>query len=288
MAIFGYARVSSLNQNDDRQMIAMSELGISQERVFTDKQSGKDFERPAWKSLLRKLKPGDLLYVKSIDRLGRNYDDILAQWRILTQERCVDIVVIDMPVLDTRRGKDLLGTLIADIVLNLLSFVAQNERESIRQRRAEGIAAAKARGVRFGRPIIKPPEDFGVLVKLWERGKLPLQKLLEQTDLKIATFYRRLRELRAAGKRNAAIKKPPDDIDIPSERNHPEEIAEIPQAAATDIVGMNQFENSHVLQVFPEMPGGEKKKSRYQKVPLKFRYSCKAARVRQAAFCGGG
>ena len=156
MAIFGYARVSSLNQNDDRQMIAMSELGISQERVFTDKQSGKDFERPAWKSLLKKLKPGDLLYVKSIDRLGRNYDDILAQWRILTQERCVDIVVIDMPVLDTRREKDLLGTLIADIVLNLLSFVAQNERESIRQRQAEGIAAAKARGVRFGRPINPP------------------------------------------------------------------------------------------------------------------------------------
>ena len=232
MTTFGYARVSSLSQNDDRQMIAMSELGIPAECVFTDKQSGKDFERPAWKSLLKKLKPGDLLYVKSIDRLGRNYDDILAQWRILTQERCVDIVVIDMPVLDTRRGKDLLGTLIADIVLNLLSFVAQNERESIRQRQTEGIAAAKARGVRFGRPIKKPPEDFGVLVKLRERGKLPLPKLLDQTDLKIATFYRRLRELRARGKRNATIKKSSDDIDIPSERYQPEEVAEMPQPAA--------------------------------------------------------
>jgi len=287
MAIFGYARVSGADQNEDRQKIAMCELGIPPERVFTDKQSGKDFERPSWKSLLKNLKPGDLLYVKSIDRLGRNYDDILAQWRILTQERYVDIVVIDMPVLDTRRGKDLLGTLIADIVLNLLSFVAQNERETIRQRQAEGIAAAKTRGVRFGRPIIKPPADFSFLVKLWERGKLPLHKLLEQTGLKIATFYRRLRELRAAGKRNATIKKPTGDIDIPAERNHPKEVVEMPQASATAAVEIGQFENSRVLQAFTEMPGGEKRKSRYQKVPLKFRHSGKATRARQAAFCRG-
>jgi len=198
MITFGYARVSGADQNDDRQMIAMSEQGVPPDRVFTDKQSGKDFERPAYKSLLKKLKPGDLLYIKSIDRLGRNYDEIQNQWRILTKERRVDIAVIDMPLLDTRQGKDLLGTLIADLVLTLLSFVAQNERETIHQRQAEGIAAAKVRGVRFGRPIKKSPEHFEILVKLWERGRLTLPKLLEQTDMKTATFYRRLRELRAA------------------------------------------------------------------------------------------
>jgi len=201
MATLGYVRVSDACQNDDRQMIAMSEQGVPTEYVFADKQSGKDFDRPAYKSLLEKLKPGDLLYIKSIDRLGRNYDEIQNQWRILTKERCVDIAVIDMPLLDTRRGKDLLGTLIADLVLNLLSFVAQNERENIRLRQAEGIAAAKARGVRFGRPIKKSPENFGALLKRWERGNLPLPALLEQTDLKIATFYNRLREFRSARKR---------------------------------------------------------------------------------------
>ena len=198
MATYGYARVSGIDQNDDRQMIAMNEQGITPEYVFADKQSGKDFERPAFKKLLKRLKPGDLLFIKSIDRLGRNYAEILNFWRILTKERYVDIVVIDMPLLDTRQGKDLLGTLIADLVLNLLSFVAQNERESIRQRQAEGIAAAKARGVRFGRPIREPPEDFGILVKQWKHGKLSLSALLERSDLKTATFYRRLREFHGA------------------------------------------------------------------------------------------
>jgi DNA invertase Pin-like site-specific DNA recombinase len=198
MATFGYVRVSSADQNEDRQVIAMNEHGIPQERVFTDKQSGRDFERPAYKSLLKSLKSGDLLYIKSIDRLGRNYDEIQNQWRILTKERRVDITVIDMPLLDTRRGKDLLGTLIADIVLNLLSFVAQSERENIRQRQAEGITAAKTRGIRFGRPVKKPKEDFSIWVRQWERGKLPLSMLLEQTGMKKATFYRRLREFRAA------------------------------------------------------------------------------------------
>ena len=197
MAAFGYVRVSGIDQNDDRQMIAMSEHGVPSECVFADKMSGKDFERPAYKSLLENLKPGDLLYIKSIDRLGRNYHEIQNQWRILTKERCVDIAVIDMPLLDTRQGKDLLGTLIADLVLTLLSFVAQNERENIRQRQAEGIAAAKARGVRFGRPIKKSPKDFGFLVRQWECGNLRLPALLGQTGMKIATFYRRLRELRA-------------------------------------------------------------------------------------------
>ena len=198
MATWGYVRVSDIHQNDDRQMIAMSEHGIPPERVFVDKQSGKDFDRPAFKSLLKKLKPGDVLYIKAIDRLGRNYAEILNYWRILTKERCVDIVVIDMALLDTRQGKDLLGTLIADLVLALLSFCSQNERENTRQRQAEGIAAAKARGVRFGRPTKNPPDDFGILVKQWKRGKLTLSSLLEQTDLKTATFYRRLREFHSA------------------------------------------------------------------------------------------
>ena len=161
-----------------------------------DKQSGKDFNRSAYQALVKKMKQGDLLYIKSIDRLGRNYDEIQNQWRILTKERGVDIAVIDMPLLDTRNGKDLMGTFLADIVLQILSFVAQNERETIRKRQAEGIAAAKIRGVRFGRPIIKPPVNFGGLVKQWERGKLPIAEVLARTGLKEATFYRRLREWR--------------------------------------------------------------------------------------------
>ena len=196
MATYGYIRVSTAEQNEDRQTIAMAELKISPSLIYTDKVSGKDFERPAYKSLTKKLKPGDIVYIKSIDRLGRNYDEIQNQWRILTKERGVDIAVIDMPLLDTRNGKDLMGTFLADIVLQILSFVAQNERETTRKRQAEGIAAAKIRGVRFGRPIIKPPENFVILVKQWERGKLPIMEVLAQTGLKEATFYRRLREYR--------------------------------------------------------------------------------------------
>ena len=196
MIIYGYVRVSSADQNEDRQMLAMDGLKIPAKQIFTDKISGKDFKRPAYLSLVRKLKPGDLLYIKSIDRLGRNYDEIQNQWRILTKERGVDIAVIDMPLLDTRNGKDLMGTFIADIVLQILSFVAQNERETIRKRQAEGIAAAKARGVRFGRPVKKPPGNFGRLVKLWERDELSFWDALAQSGLSEATFYRRLREMR--------------------------------------------------------------------------------------------
>ena len=165
MATYGYIRVSTAEQNEDRQTIAMKEQKISAERIYTDKISGKDFERPAFKELSKKLTTGDLLYIKSIDRLGRNYDEIQNQWRILTKERGVDIAVIDMPLLNTRNGKDLMGTFIADIVLQILSLVAQSERETTRKRQAEGIAAAKIMGVRFGRPIIKPPDNFAVLVK---------------------------------------------------------------------------------------------------------------------------
>ncbi|MDR2088896.1 MAG: recombinase family protein [Clostridiales Family XIII bacterium] len=198
MATYGYVRVSSADQNEDRQTIAMNELAIPPSQIFTDRQSGKDFERLNWQRLVGVLKPGDLLYVKSIDRLGRNYDEIQNQWRALTKERGVDIAVIDMPLLDTRLNKDLMGTFIADLVLQILSFVAHTERDGIRKRQAEGIAAARARGVRFGRPGKKPPENFAETVKRWERGKLPIEAVLEQTGLKEATFYRRLRELRLA------------------------------------------------------------------------------------------
>ena len=207
MKAYGYIRVSSIDQNVDRQIIAMTEIGIPAERIYTDKLSGKDFDRPAYKSLVKRLRHGDLLYIKSIDRLGRNYDEIQNQWRILTKERGVDIAVIDMPLLDTRNGKDLMGTFIADIVLQILSFVAHSERDNIKKRQAEGIAAAKARGVRFGRPIKKPPEDFADLVKQWERGKLPIVELLTRAKLKEATFYRRLREHRLTRNKKEAIRK---------------------------------------------------------------------------------
>jgi len=196
LGIYGYVRVSSIDQSENRQLDAMNGLNIQPADLFIDKQSGKDFNRPSYKALVKKLKAGDLLYVKRIDRLGRNYEEIQNQWRILTKDKGVDIVVIDMPLLDTCRGKDLMGTFLADIVLQILSFVSQSERENGRKRQTEGIAAAKARGVVFGRPIKKPPENFNDLVKQWERGKLPLAEVLKETGIKEATFYRRLREIR--------------------------------------------------------------------------------------------
>lgn len=199
--IYGYVRVSSTDQNEDRQMIALSEVGVPQKNIFMDKMSGKDFERPQYQKLLKKLKPGDLLYVLSIDRLGRNYEEIQKQWRIITKEKNVDICVIDMPLLDTRQGKDLMGTFIADLVLQILSFVAQSERENIKKRQAEGIAAAKAKGVRFGRPEKDIPENFDSLIKQWELKKLPLSEVLKQCNMSEATFYRRLREYRLVHKK---------------------------------------------------------------------------------------
>ena len=204
MATYGYIRVSAVDQNENRQLDAMqglNDLNIPDSNIYIDKQSGKDFERPRYKALVKRLRQGDLLYIKSIDRLGRNYEEIQNQWRILTKERGVDIAVIDMPLLDTRNGKDLMGTFLADIVLQVLSFVAQNERETIRKRQMEGIASAKARGVRFGRPVKKPPDNFAKLVKDWEHGILSFSEILEQTGLKESSFYRRLRELRASTKK---------------------------------------------------------------------------------------
>ena len=195
-ANYGYVRVSSCDQNEDRQLIALRKLEIPEKNIFMDKQSGKDFDRPQYKRMVRKLKKDDLLYIKSIDRLGRNYGEILEQWQILTKKKDVDMVVLDMPLLDTRRGKDLMGTFLSDIVLQVLSFVAENERSNIRQRQAEGIAAAKARGVRFGRPGIETPECFVWTVRAWERKEITIQEAIRRCGMSEATFYRRLREYR--------------------------------------------------------------------------------------------
>ena len=186
--IYGYIRVSSRDQNEDRQLLAIQQLSIAQENIFIDKQSGKDFQRPQYKKLVRKLKKDDVLYIKSIDRLGRNYAEILEQWRILTKSKGIDIVVLDMPLLDTRRGKDLMGTFLSDIVLQVLSFVAENERTNIRQRQSEGIAAAKARGVRFGRPPKPLPEDFHLLYQQWKNGKISGTAAAKLCGMPLSTF----------------------------------------------------------------------------------------------------
>ena len=186
--LYGYIRVSTREQNEDRQILALKELAIPEKNLFMDKQSGKDFKRPQYRKMVRKLKKDDLLYIKSIDRLGRNYSEILEQWRILTKEKGIDIVVLDMPLLDTRRGKDLMGTFLSDIVLQVLSFVAENERTNIRQRQAEGIAAAKARGVRFGRPPKSLPENFHHLYQQWKNGKITGSAAAKQCGMPLSTF----------------------------------------------------------------------------------------------------
>lgn len=192
--VYGYIRVSSRDQNEDRQMIALRELSVPEKNVFMDKQSGKDFERPSYRRMVRRMKKDDLLYIKSIDRLGRNYEEILEQWRILTKEKGIDIVVLDMPLLDTRRGKDLMGTFLSDIVLQVLSFVAENERINIRQRQAEGIAAAKARGVKFGRPAIPYPDNFREIHRDWRKKKITLRQAAEACGMTVGTFYGKARK----------------------------------------------------------------------------------------------
>ena len=186
--LYGYIRVSTRDQNEDRQLIALRELKIPEKNIFMDKQSGKDFNRPQYKRLVRKLKKDDLLYIKSIDRLGRNYAEILEQWRLLTQTKGADIVVLDMPLLDTRRGKDLMGTFLSDIVLQVLSFVAENERTNIRQRQAEGIAAAKAKGIRFGR-VPKPlPDNFHTVYQRWKNGEITGTAAAKECGMPLSTF----------------------------------------------------------------------------------------------------
>ena len=191
IADYGYIRVSTREQNEGRQLIALRELDIPEKNIYMDKQSGKDFERPQYKRLVRRMKKDDLLYIKSIDRLGRNYGEILEQWRILTKEKGIDIVVLDMPLLDTRRGKDLMGTFLSDIVLQVLSFVAENERTNIRQRQAEGIAAAKARGVRFGRPPRSLPENFHSAYQRWKAKKITGTAAAKECGMALSTFLYR-------------------------------------------------------------------------------------------------
>lgn len=198
--IYGYVRVSSIDQNEERQLVELSNRNVLSRNIYIDKQSGKSFERPQYKKLVKKLKHGDLLYILSIDRLGRNYLEIQEQWRMLTKEKGIDICVIDMPLLDTRNGKDLMGTFIADLVLQILSFVAQNERENIRKRQTQGIAVAKAKGIKFGRPEIVLPDNFGRLIYEWENKKLPIEEVLKECGMSKATFYRRLKEYRIMSK----------------------------------------------------------------------------------------
>lgn len=187
--------MSDICQNENRQIDAVLKLNIPQSHIFVDKISGKDFNRPAWKKLVKKLKQGDLLYVTSLDRVGRNYEEIQKWWHVLTKEKGVDIVVIDMPLLDTRKGRDLLGTLIADLVLSLLSYVAHSERDNIKKRQEEGIVAAKNRGVRFGRPVKDLPDGFMDLVEKWKGGEIRTKEILEITGLAATTFYRKLKEV---------------------------------------------------------------------------------------------
>lgn len=194
--IYGYARVSTKEQNEDRQVLALCEMKVPEENIFVDKQSGKDFDRPMYKKMLKKLKNEDLLYIKGIDRLGRNYAEILEEWRILTKERKVDIVVLEMPLLDTRWGKDLLGTFLSDIVLQVLSFVADNERKNIKQRQKEGIEAAKLRGVQFGRPKKPMPENFNQICIRWMAKEISSEEAARLCGITKATFYRRAGEIK--------------------------------------------------------------------------------------------
>lgn len=195
--IYGYVRISSRDQNEERQLIAMEEFGVKKSRIYTDKQSGKDFDRPQYKRLIKKLKPDDLLVIKSIDRLGRNYSEILEQWRIITRYRQAGIVVLDMPLLDTRQGRDLTGTLISDIVLQLLSYVAQTERENIRLRQAEGIAAAKARGVHLGRPRIQIPETFIEVKMRYMKREITSREAAKTLGVSVPTFIRWIQGIHA-------------------------------------------------------------------------------------------
>ena len=195
--VYGYVRVSSADQNEERQRIAMAQEGLKEKDIFMDKQSGKDFERPAYLKLLKKLKEGDLLLIESIDRLGRNYEEIIEQWRHITKLIKADIRVLDMPLLDTTISKDLLGTFIADLVLQVLSFAAENERKNIRQRQREGIDAALARGVRFGRPGIPDSEAMLEAVRLYRQNKIPLNQALDMSGIGRTTFYKKLKEFSA-------------------------------------------------------------------------------------------
>ena len=195
MRIFGYIRVSAKDQNEDRQLRAIQDTGVKKKNIYIDKQSGKDFERPMYKKMVRRLRKGDLIYIKSIDRLGRNYNEILEQWQYLTHTLDIDLVVLDMPLLDTRRGKDLMGSFLSDIVLQVLSFAAENERTNIRTRQREGIEAARARGVRFGRPPLPLPENFEQICQDWRNGRITSTRAADLCGFSRSTFYARINKM---------------------------------------------------------------------------------------------
>lgn len=223
--VYGYVRVSTKEQNEDRQLRALDRVQIPKEDIYVDKESGKDFNRPMYRRLVRRMRQNDVLYVKSIDRLGRNYEEILEQWRVLTKEKGVDIVVLDMPLLDTRRGKDLVGTFLSDIVLQILSFVAENERKNIRERQREGIAAAKQRGVRFGRPAMPMPDNFEQVYARWLAKDISGEEAARLCEITASTFYRRAR------KRKAVLKEGPEDGPVHRPKG---ETAEAAEAGAGD------------------------------------------------------
>lgn len=189
MCIYGYARVSTKEQKEDRQLIALHDIGVEDRNIYIDKQSGKDFQRPRYQELYKRIREGDVIYIKSIDRLGRNYEDVIEQWKRITKDKKADIVVIDMPILDTRRGKDLMGTFLSDIVLSLLSYISENERINIRQRQAEGISAAKERGTRFGPCPIKNPDNFEEIYVLWKTGVVTISEGARLCNMARSTFY---------------------------------------------------------------------------------------------------
>lgn len=193
---YGYVRVSTKEQNEDRQLIAMEENEVFSNNIYVDKQSGKDFDRPMYRKLVKRMRKDDILYIKSIDRLGRNYEEIIEQWRMLTKEKKIDIVVIDMPLLDTRRGKDLMGAFLSDIVLALLSYVADNERCNIRQRQHEGIVAARIRGVKFGRPVKSIPENFKEIVQMWCQKEISAKQAADMSQIPLSTFYEKARKIK--------------------------------------------------------------------------------------------
>lgn len=205
--IYGYVRVSTKEQNIDRQLIALKKMGIPPKRIYIDRQSGKNFERPAYIRMMKKLKEGDVVVTKSIDRLGRNYEEIMEQWRIITKQKGADICIQDMPLLDTAKTKDLLGTFISDVVLQILSFVAQSERENIRQRQAEGIIAAKMRGVHFGKPKIELPENFPELFQCWKRKEITTPEFAKRCNVGRSTLYKRIKEYQDTEKLESSPKR---------------------------------------------------------------------------------
>ncbi len=273
---FGYIRVSSTDQNEDRQRAAMAERSVPKSRIYLDKLSGKDFNRPQYQKMVRQMQPGDLLYILSIDRLGRNYEEIQEQWRLLTKDIGIDICVLDMPLLDTRSGKDLMGTFIADLVLQILSFVAQSERESIRKRQAEGIAAAKAKGVQFGRPTHPLPRNFARVYNKWRTKELTLRQAASACKMPQGTFYSKALKYEESLREEAAAKEALENGDepFPEETYFQEELpldaSPAPEHSATELEALSLGEtpqNNTPLKK-TQRPAAEEETFLQEEIPL--------------------